>query len=438
MTEIALVIHDGEKVIDEYQTLINPECTIPHAISRLTGIYDYMVTDAPKFYEIAKELIELTTDCVFVAHNVNFDYNVIHKEFGDLGYNFRRKKLCTIRLGRKLIPGLPSYSLGKLCNSLNIPIYDRHRAKGDVDATVILFERLLQLDKDHRVFNSFLKPKSREATLPPGLPAQVFAELPEKTGIYYFRNEKDHIIYVGKALNIKQRVLSHFYDKKNKEVAMCQQTTNITFEITGSELVALLLESAEIKKHYPLFNRSQRRTNEGFGIFSYEDRSGIIHLAWNNLKLVPKAYVKLYNTTECRVFMERLCEEFELCPKYCHLQSNVNTCFHYQIKKCQGICRGEEGIASYNRRVLAAIEEMSADSRSYVITQKGRNEDERSFVLIENGVYQGFGYHPLNTDPESIDFYKNSLILQSDNRDVQRIIHGFKNKNQDQFVELVQ
>jgi len=160
ITEIAILVHDGQKVIEEYESLVNPERNIPHTITRLTGINDYMVADAPKFYEIAKKVIEMTSDCVFVAHNVNFDYNVIHKEFSELGFPFRRKKLCTVRLSRKLIPGLPSYSLGKLCNSVGIPLNDRHRAMGDTRATTILFERLLSLDTDQSVFSTFLKPGS--------------------------------------------------------------------------------------------------------------------------------------------------------------------------------------------------------------------------------------------------------------------------------------
>lgn len=436
VTEIAILVHDGKKVIEEFHSLVNPESSIPFAITRLTGIDDHMVSDAPKFYEIAKKIIEITTDCIFVAHNVNFDYNVIHKEFAELGFPFKRKKLCTVRLSRKLIPGLPSYSLGKLCASVGIPLHDRHRAMGDTRATTLLFEKLMDLDVQNEVFLSFLKPGSRHATLPPGLPKDIFDQLPERTGVYYFRDEKDEIIYVGKAINIKKRVLSHFYDKKNREVSMCQQTTNITFEITGSELLALLLESSEIKHHYPVFNRAQRRNNEGFGVFSYVDRKGLIHLAWNNLKNVPNPVGKFYNATECRLFIEKICEKFELCPKYCHLQSNVNSCFHFQIKKCKGVCRGKESISDYNERVRQAVEYMSNDSKSYIITQKGRTDEEKSFVLIENGIYQGFGYIDQQQQITSLSELKEFLILKKDNRDVQRILRGFRSKNENKFFPL--
>lgn len=437
ITEIAILVHDGNKVIERYQTLVNPQSSIPYSISRLTGIYDHMVENAPKFYEIAKKVVEMTEDCVFVAHNVNFDYNVIRKEFQDLGFSFSRKKLCTIRLSRKLIPGLPSYSLGKMCTQLGIEIHDRHRAMGDAEATVILFEKLMRLDNDDSVFDSFLKPRSREATLPPKLPKQVFDNLPETTGIYYFRNEEDDIIYVGKALNIKKRVLSHFYDRKNREVTMCQQTSNITYEITGSELVALLLESSEIKKHYPTFNRAQRRSNEGYGVFSYTDRSGIMHLAWDKLRQITNPLAKFYNTTECRLFVERICEQFELCPKYCHLQTNVSACFHYQIKICKGICREQEEPESYNQRVKLAIEEIRGESDSCIIQEPGRHENEQSFVLIENGVYLGFGYTEMSVDVSNLNFYRKKLILQQDNRDVQRILRGFMTKNKDKITYVL-
>ena len=197
ITEIAVLVHDGEKVIDEFQTLVNPQCSIPFSISRLTGIYDHMVKDAPKFYEIAKNLVSITEDCVFVAHNVNFDYNVIRKEFSDLGFNYVRKKLCTIRLSRKLVPGLPSYSLGKICGRMGIRINDRHRAMGDARATAILFDKLIQLDQHGAVFESFLKPRSPKATLPPQISVKMFEALPESPGVYYFRDNKDKIIYVG-------------------------------------------------------------------------------------------------------------------------------------------------------------------------------------------------------------------------------------------------
>ncbi|WP_111708479.1 exonuclease domain-containing protein [Lutibacter citreus] len=438
ITEISIFIFDGEKVIDEYTTLVNPECSIPPFITNLTGITNAMVGNAPRFYEIAKKVQKITENCIFVAHNVNFDYNIIHKEFKDLGFEFKRKKLCTVRLSRKLIPGLKSYSLGALCSSQNIEIQDRHRAKGDAEATTILFEQLLNLDEHQILINSFLNPKSRQASLPPLLPKKIVDELSNKTGVYYFKNDKDEIIYVGKANNIKQRVISHFYDKARKEVSMCMETADVTYVETGSELIALLLESSEIKKIYPKFNRAQRRSPESIGLFSYEDREGVVHLAYNRLKLISNPLMKFYNVSECRSFLEKLCEEFKLCPKYCSLQSNVSTCFHYQLKQCKGICKGDEKVGSYNKRVAKAIKSIKFKTENFVIKENGREKNENAYVLVLNGIYKGFGFSKDSKELISANDYNEIITGRKDNHDVNRILRSYLKNNSQNIRNLSQ
>lgn len=429
ITEISIFLFDGKKIVDEYTSLVNPEQTIPPFITNLTGITDAMVRHAPKFYEIAKKVQQMTEDTIFVAHNVNFDYNIIQQEFKDLGFDWKRQKLCTVRLSRKIIPGLNSYSLGNICSAEDIPIAARHRAKGDAEATVELFRRLIERD-DHFVINAFLNRRSRQATLPPLLDKKVVDDLPETPGVYYFKNLKKEIIYVGKAINIKQRVISHFYDKKRKEITMCLETANITCEETGSELMALLKESADIKRLYPKFNRAQKLTNEDVGLFSYTDQKGIIHLAYNRLKVVPNPLTKFYNITECRTVLEKICDEFELCPKYCHLQTNVNACFHHQIRKCKGVCAEKESIAEYNVRVQAAIDSLGLQSENLVIKEKGRTDREIGFALILDGVYKGYGYLDKDIQLEQPDEYLFYVQPQKDNRDVQRILRYYLNKKE--------
>ncbi|MGJ8759071.1 MAG: exonuclease domain-containing protein [Polaribacter sp.] len=429
ITEISIFVFDGKKVIDEFTSLVNPEQNIPAFITNLTGITNAMVRNAPKFYEIAKKVTEITQDTIFVAHNVNFDYNIIQEEFKNLGFDFKRKKLCTVRLTRKIMPGLSSYSLGNICTHENIPIIGRHRAKGDAEATTELFRRLIERD-DNFTINSFLNPKSRQATLPPLLDKKVVDNLPETFGVYYFKNIEKEIIYVGKANNIKQRVISHFYDKKKKEQTMCMETADISFTKTGSELLALLHESAEIKHRYPKFNRAQRRAGEAIGLFSYEDQKGIIHLAYNRLKLAPNPIMKYYTVAECRNHLETLCKEFELCPKYCHLQTNVASCFHYQLKECKGVCCNKESVEDYNKRVKEAIKSVGIGAENLVIKETGRTENEVGFALILDGIYKGFGYvdihqaEPLE-NPEDYQFF---VEPKKDNRDIQRIIAAYLKK----------
>ena len=428
ITEISVFLFDGEKIIDEFTSLVNPEQAIPYFITNLTGITEAMVRTAPKFYEIAKKVAEITKDAIFVAHNVNFDYNIIRDEFKSLGFDFKRKKLCTVRLSRKIIPGLSSYSLGNICTAEGIEIAARHRAKGDAEATVELFRRLLKRD-DNFTINSFLNAKSREATLPPLLDKQVVDKLPERHGVYYFKNEQKEVIYVGKANNIKQRVISHFYDKKKKERTMCLETADISYTETGSELIALLHESSEIKHLYPKFNRAQRKAGEAVGLFSYEDQRGIVHLAFNRLKLTHNPLMKFYSMAACRSMLEKVCEVFELCPKYCHLQTNVNACFHYQLQQCKGICTGKEAVESYNKRVYEAIKSLGLQTENLVIKESGRNNKEIGFALILNGIYQGFGYVDKNLDIKEPNDYLLYVKPQKDTRDVQRILKSYLAKN---------
>ena len=428
ITEISVFLFDGEKIIDEFTSLVNPEQAIPYFITNLTGITEAMVRTAPKFYEIAKKVAEITKDAIFVAHNVNFDYNIIRDEFKSLGFDFKRKKLCTVRLSRKIIPGLSSYSLGNICTAEGIEIAARHRAKGDAEATVELFSRLLKRD-DNFTINSFLNAKSREATLPPLLDKQVVDKLPERHGVYYFKNLEKEVIYVGKANNIKQRVISHFYDKKKKERTMCLETADISYTETGSELIALLHESSEIKHLYPKFNRAQRKAGEAVGLFSYEDQKGIVHLAFNRLKLTPNPLMKFYSIAACRSMLEKVCEVFELCPKYCHLQTNVNACFHYQLQQCKGICTGKEAVESYNKRVYEAIKSLGLQTENLVIKESGRNNKEIGFALILNGIYQGFGYVDKNQDIKEPNDYLLYVKPQKDTRDVQRILKSYLANN---------
>ena len=429
ITEISIFLFDGKHVVEEFTTLVNPERNIPPFITSLTGIDNAMVRNAPKFYEIAKKIQEITEDTIFVAHNVNFDYNIIRDEFKNLGFDFKRKKLCTVRLSRKIIPGLRSYSLGNICADEGIPISDRHRAKGDAEATVELFSRLLERD-NRQIVASFLNPRSRQATLPPLLDKKVLDTLPETFGVYYFLDSNKEVIYVGKANNIKQRVISHFYDKKKKEIRMCLDTADIHYTETGSELLALLLESSEIKKIYPKYNRAQRRSGEAVGLFAYEDQKGILHLAYNRLKLVSNPILKFYSIAECRVLLENLCEQFDLCPKYCHLQTNVSSCFHYQLKKCKGICSGKEEVKTYNNRVLEAINSVKLQADNLVIKETGRNDNEIGFALILNGIYQGFGYVNKELQLPVPEMYIPYLTPQKDNRDVQRILKSYLRKKE--------
>ena len=429
ITEISIFKFDGEQVIDEFTSLVNPEAEIPYFITGLTGIDNQMVANAPTFKELANIVLEFTADCIFIAHSVNFDYGVIKEEFRQLGVDFSRKKLCTVRLSRKLIPGFKSYSLGKLCSSLSIPLTDRHRARGDAHATVLLFQMLLDKPESDSVIKIFLNARSQEATLPPLLAKSIVNKLPSTPGVYYFKDKNGKIIYIGKAINIKKRVLGHFYDKSNHEIRLCKEIADIDFELSGSELLALLMESAAIKEHYPIYNRAQKRTVKQYAIFSYEDRKGILHLAFDSLKVVANPLMVFYNQVDCRTYLENLCEVLSLCPKYCHLQSTVGPCSHFRAKNCEGICKSEELPEDYNKKVNKAITTLIDCEDRVLIERKGRHHNEKSIILLENGIYKGYGFIDnavqINSD-EDLEAY---IVPQKNTVEAQRIIQNSIQKN---------
>ena len=261
ITEIAIFIHDGNQVVDSFESLINPEKKIPYRIVQMTGITNQIVADAPRFYEVAKKIVEFTEDKVIVGHNVKFDYSFLRHEFKSLGYDYKRETLDTVKLSRKLIPGRRSYSLGRLCKDLGINNHARHRAGGDAFATTQLFELLLEIDIDLVKLKTNGIRSDRNKSLVEGLP--------KTPGVYYFANADGELIYVGKSINIHDRVLSHLNNNLHKKaVEMKDAIAHVSFELTGNELVALLLESAEIKRHQPLYNRQQRRTFYNYGLYS--------------------------------------------------------------------------------------------------------------------------------------------------------------------------
>ncbi len=387
--EIAAFRLENGEITDEFVTLINPERNIPPFISNMTGISSEMLEDAPKFYEIAKRLVEITEDAVFVAHNVSFDYGFIASEFARLGYHWQREKLCTVQQSRKIFPDLPSYSLGNLCESLNIPLEDRHRAMGDARATVILFKRILE----HGIVKE-KELRQLELKLHPKLMADRFTEIPDTPGVYYFLNEQDDIIYIGKSKNLRKRVLSHFYNKKSKRSERIQsQTARVEFEETGSELIALLKESAEIKSLKPLYNRAGRRSLARFGIFMNAETDRYIELRIESIHAKNKK-LPLSSFPEkdsAKRYLERLIQKHELCSTHCGLSDHNGPCFNYQIQRCHGACIGKEDIDTYNERVQNAIDEMHMKDESFMLLE-GSSANGRPFVLIDNGVYIGYGY----------------------------------------------
>lgn len=389
----------------------------------LTGISSKMLRNAPKFYEVAKRIIEITQGCIIVAHNAKFDYRILKLEFGRLGYDFECKNLCTVELSKQLIPDLPSYSLGKLVRSLGIPISDRHRASGDALATTKLFELLLNKDIDKSIVKTYIRLEPKRQ-LEPKL-SEIIQSLPSVTGVYYIHNDDGDIIYIGKSKNIKNRINQHFAGQAPKSKKIQLEVASVTYEPTGSELLALLKESAEIKHHKTKYNRALRRTIFTHGLFSFSDENGYLNLKVEKIKGKAKPITTFSNIQSGKSFMNKVVEKYHLCQKLCGLYKTKSGCFSYTIKECEGACVGEELVESYNSKVQKLIEKHSFKTKSMIIVDYGRSVDERSAVWIEDGILRGFTYFNLNFQINNIEILKTLITPLEHNKDAQHIIQSY-------------
>ena len=436
--EVAVFITDGQKIIDEYNTLINPEVPVPFYITSLTGIDHHMLSNAPKMEEVLDHIHHLIHDKVFIAHNVNFDHGFLKHAFEEAGKVWNVKKLCTVRLSRKILPGFRSYSLGNLSRELNITIHPRHRAAGDARATTEIFHYLVSRDKENFIEYS-LKKVTGEASLPPNIPAEKVRKIPEKPGVYYFLNKKGKVIYVGKAKNLKKRIISHFNGNSElkKHRKFLDTIEEIDYKICGNELIALLYECLEIKRLIPEFNRAQKFPRLNYGIYQYEDRNGYFRLSIAKNSHLGLPLITFKNVSEARSYLQRKVWQFELCPKLCGLQTTTKACYDYQINRCKGACNDEEGPEIYNLRLQEALESFNDNYQSYMIIGKGRNVQESSVVLVENGVFKGFGFVEPEMAITHIDKVKDHVQYYPDNQDIQRILAMYlRQKHKDRVIPL--
>ena len=421
-------------MVDKFISLINPEKSIQPFVVNLTGINNKMLRNAPKFHEVAKRILEITEDTIFVAHNTSFDFRILKTEYSRLGYNFKRNTLCTLELSKKLIPDMNSYSLGKLTKQLGIPLTQRHRASGDALATVKLFKLLLDKDLDKKIIIENIK-NSNKNSLPKKL-NQILDNLPNSVGIYYMHDENSKIIYIGKSKNIKKRINQHFAGKDNKSKKLQLHTETVSYDETGSELIALLKESNQIKLHKPIYNRKLRKSVYPYGLYSYNDENNYINLKISKINTSSKPITTFKNINAGIEFLNKLINEYNLCQKLCGIYKSKNSCFKYSIKECSGACINLEKYKDYNLRILKAIKYLNFDKQNFAIIDKGRNIDENSFILVEDGLFIGLGYFNLNFQINNIDVLKTILIKMDQNKDNQLIIQSFLKKSKK--VKLLQ
>ncbi len=417
ITEIAIVLYDGNQVEGRFETLVNPGYPIPPFVVQLTGITNEMASQAPPFSEVAHKIFNLLNNRIFIAHNVNFDYSFIKHHLRVAGYEWLPKKLCTLKLSRKAFPGLPKYGLGHICRAMDIPVTNRHRAAGDANATAILFEKILVAGGD-KLIREFLKKENREQILPPNLPSEQVNGLPYVPGVYYFKDAKDKVIYVGKAKSLKQRVISHFtgLNTGKKRQEFLRNIYSVSYKECPTEFTACILESIEIKRLWPKYNISQKTFQQLYGIYTFEDSRGFKRLAIDKKRKYFEPVVSFNLFTDAHRMLWKLVKEHELHPSLCFLDNTVVTDDGYPEKE------------DYNSKVQNALEEMKNQMGTYAIFEPADFGKKYSCVLVENGKFYGMGLLPENTNFTNIDKLKERLTNYPENEVVKSMIRSYAHK----------
>jgi DNA polymerase-3 subunit epsilon len=435
ITEIAVYIYDHQKVVEKFETLINPLQPIPRFIQVLTGITNEMVQLAPTFEEIAPRLFDLLQGKVFVAHNVNFDYSFLHASFSKLGYQLDCKKLCTVRYARKLFPKLPSYSLGNLCKQFDIPLNNRHRAGGDAAATVALLNWLQQNDRN-RHLHTMLSKQSKEQRLPLHLDVDAIEQLPKLPGVYYFHDTKDRIVYVGKAKNLKKRVLGHFSgnsDSRQRQEFL-RTIHRISYRTCGSEFMAMLLEAIEIRRIWPKYNKALKWNQASYALYVYTDQNGFKRLAIGRRRKLLPSVMPFHLKMDGLTAVKRLIESFALCPRLCFVdQTEASSC---NQTHCKGVCGSEETPASYNQRIDAAIAFLKNESPHFLIKEPSFDPEQEVAVLMEHGRFFGMGLLRRDFDLESLEDIKEKLEPMPEHEVVHNLILRYAHEHPHRVVAL--
>lgn len=380
ITEIAIYKFDGVEIVDQFISLVNPEIPIQPFVVKLTGINNAMLRQAPKFFEVAKRIIEITEGCIIVAHNAPFDYRILKLEFDRLGYNFQKPTLCTVEMSKVLLPDAQAYSLGKLVRSLGIPIADRHRASGDAMATLKLFKLLLDKDIDKQIVKQQIKNEVHQGISPKLF--DILENIPTTIGIFYIHNDKGNIIFIGKSNNIRKK-LNQIFTADTKIAKRIQKEVYIvTFEETGNELIALLKEREELLHNKPVLNPTQRKSPFLWSVYQEKLENGYETLKIHKSDGRKNAVQSFKNQKSALQFINELYKENEIVEEVQNALSSAEN-IHYPS-------------VLHNELFVSLINANQLKNNNIIIVLKGRNLNEKSAVVIENGIFKGFCFFDLN------------------------------------------
>ena len=361
ITEIALIRYEDGIEVSRWETLVNPGISIPPFIQQLTGITNEMVQNAPSFKEVAGELLDYLDGAVLCAHNARFDHGFLKNEFKRIGIDLRQKVLCTVKLSRKLYPEHKSHALDAVINRHGLTCIARHRAMGDTEVLALFVAHSMNelgITKVIHTFNELLK----GSTLPTGIDAAILDDLPESPGVYLFFGENSLPLYIGKSINIRARVMSHFSSDhaSTKEMRIGQEVKHVEWIETAGEFSALLLESKLVKERQPIYNRQLRRERQlcSWRIATSSDAKSLVTLVRED-EFDPSSIGQLFGTFRSKrqavEVLRQIVDHHNLCVKSVGLETGSGACFSHQLKRCLGVCVGKEKPEIHYLRLQQAL-----------------------------------------------------------------------------------
>lgn len=397
--EIGIVRVENDQVIDTYSTLINPSTHIPPEITNLTGITTNDIAHAPTFREVAADIITRLKDYTFVAHNVRFDYGFIKSEFARLGASFSARHFCTVRLSRALYPTHQRHNLDSLIQRFDLVCSNRHRALDDALA-ICSFYHKAKKQIETTVFEEAMKLVMKKPYLPIKLSEETLDSLPECPGVYIFYAENGAPLYIGKSINIKERVLSHFGGDIHSplEMKIAQQVTSVETIQTAGELGALFLESRLVKEMLPLYNKMLRRKKDLIALRQSTDNDGYLRADVDLMTAPsPQELDQLLgffrSKKQAKDFLTILTREHQLCEKLLGLEKTSTSCFGYRLDRCKGACVKKEDSLHYNHRFVTAFAKTKVKRWPYggpiIIEERNDVTDKMEYFLIDQWCFLG-------------------------------------------------
>ncbi len=440
--EIAIVLHDGTKMIDSFESLIFPERTISAQITKITTITNEMVENAPKFHEVAKKIVEMTENTIFVAHNASFDYRFIVEEFKRLGYTYEKEVLCTVKLSRRAFPHLSSHSLGNLIEHFNIIVKDRHRAMADVMATIDVFERILKQNLDLKpppkavakngVKKSTESQNGVETHTVTEFPMEKLRDLPRACGVYYLHDKTGKIIFIKQSLDIQRSVFEHFSDASVRGAEIQNGVRDVTYQVTGGKLIATLIELHEMQRHKPILNIKPRE-HFPYGVFKFQNQKNFSHFFVAKKSVVMDPLNVLCATfathQDATTFLKNQIDALELCEHFAYTPERKGACFGHFLGRCKGACVGKETANDYNKRANLLKNSLLAEYPfDFFVLDEGETVEDCSLILIEDGQYRGYGMGKRD-DLKTFDDLFYTIIPHPDNEIVKQLVHEHLKQN---------